>query len=108
MKIVRYLLLTLIVVFSLNSFSQEAKSKNELLKTYSSKLELTEHQTAELDKILTQFNSESEKNKKNRVSHNRMVKRRDLEVQSLLSSDQFEAYIDLRNELEPEATYKFD
>ena len=101
---------TIVCIVLINSavlYGQERKEIETVFKTYQTELQLTDEQSDLLNETLSKFDFKTSVERKSLVSHNRKVKTRDLEIQSILNKDQFKKYLILKNDLEPEATYKF-
>lgn len=101
-------LLVLIVFFSsMNVFAQKTMSNREILKLYSIQLHLNTNQFKQFRKIYKNYKTKLSK-KASDAQFNKVNKLRDLEIYSILSKEQFNAYKKEKLELEPKLKYRFE
>ena len=107
LKDIKRLVIIVAVIASSITYAQEKDAHKEIIERYMKELKLSLLQTTEFNETLRWFHQNSNSKRLSATSHNKLVKTRDLKLQSILTAEQFERYITLKKEIEPNATYKF-
>ncbi len=88
-------------------FAQKSMSNKEILQLYSTQLDLNANQFKQFRIIFKKYKTKLNKKTSN-SEFNKVNKLRDLEIYSILSKEQFNAYKKEKLELEPKLKYRFE